>query len=458
MLAALAAVTDRLGPDRHDQLHLQRALRGGPPVRQPRPPLRRPGRLERGHLLGRLHRRELPPRRLPAPGRALRRAPRSSCARPGSCSTPGTATRSSPTRHRASFLRGSRRRARSPTTASTSTSPAGSTCRAARRAARSSSRPATPTRAASSPPPTADAIFSRHATLEAGQAFYADVKGRLARYGRSPDELLILPGRDVRPRRHRRRGRRSGPRGPPPAGQRADRDQVPRAGVEPRPVRLRPRRAAARRRPGGRREHDLQGPGQRAACTATRSPSPTSGASWPTAKNLSIRDLVIEVTGRQSFIGTPATVAAHHQPVRPGRRQRRLHPRPAHHAGRPRRLRRQGRARCCRSGACSAPTTRARPCATTSASHRLPPGGLTAPNRRLVMSVRALKTRQGARHQRGSRCRCSTWSPSWPARLPVKPSATRSRWPRRPRPRDTTDTGSPSTTSTRGWPGRTRRS
>ncbi|MDG9689310.1 NtaA/DmoA family FMN-dependent monooxygenase [Streptomyces mutabilis] len=39
----------------------------------------------------------------------------------------------------------------------------------------------------------ADAIFSRHATLEAGQAFYADVKHRLATYGRRPDELLVLP-------------------------------------------------------------------------------------------------------------------------------------------------------------------------------------------------------------------------------------------------------------------------
>jgi FMN-dependent oxidoreductase (nitrilotriacetate monooxygenase family) len=39
----------------------------------------------------------------------------------------------------------------------------------------------------------ADAIFSRHSTLDAGQAFYADVKGRLARYGRHRDELLILP-------------------------------------------------------------------------------------------------------------------------------------------------------------------------------------------------------------------------------------------------------------------------
>src|SRR6185437_4185576 len=40
---------------------------------------------------------------------------------------------------------------------------------------------------------SADAIFSRHSALDDGQAFYADVKGRLAKYGRSRDELLILP-------------------------------------------------------------------------------------------------------------------------------------------------------------------------------------------------------------------------------------------------------------------------
>ncbi|QNS02837.1 NtaA/DmoA family FMN-dependent monooxygenase [Streptomyces xanthii] len=39
----------------------------------------------------------------------------------------------------------------------------------------------------------ADAIFSRYATLEEGQAFYADVKRRLARYGRRPEQLKILP-------------------------------------------------------------------------------------------------------------------------------------------------------------------------------------------------------------------------------------------------------------------------
>ncbi|WHM40786.1 NtaA/DmoA family FMN-dependent monooxygenase [Streptomyces sp. BPTC-684] len=40
---------------------------------------------------------------------------------------------------------------------------------------------------------SADAIFSRYAAREQGQAFYADVKGRLARYGRERDQLLILP-------------------------------------------------------------------------------------------------------------------------------------------------------------------------------------------------------------------------------------------------------------------------
>ena len=39
----------------------------------------------------------------------------------------------------------------------------------------------------------ADAIFTGHAQFEAGQAFYTDVKNRLARFGRTWDQLLILP-------------------------------------------------------------------------------------------------------------------------------------------------------------------------------------------------------------------------------------------------------------------------
>jgi alkanesulfonate monooxygenase SsuD/methylene tetrahydromethanopterin reductase-like flavin-dependent oxidoreductase (luciferase family) len=40
---------------------------------------------------------------------------------------------------------------------------------------------------------TADAIFSRHGTVEAGQAFYQDLKGRMPRHGRRPEEITILP-------------------------------------------------------------------------------------------------------------------------------------------------------------------------------------------------------------------------------------------------------------------------
>ncbi|EFC83628.1 NtaA/DmoA family FMN-dependent monooxygenase [Parafrankia sp. EUN1f] len=40
---------------------------------------------------------------------------------------------------------------------------------------------------------SADAIFSRHGEFHAGRAFYADVKRRLARYGRAPQDLLVLP-------------------------------------------------------------------------------------------------------------------------------------------------------------------------------------------------------------------------------------------------------------------------
>ena len=40
---------------------------------------------------------------------------------------------------------------------------------------------------------SADAIFSRHSTLAAGQSFYADMKDRLPKFGRTRGELLILP-------------------------------------------------------------------------------------------------------------------------------------------------------------------------------------------------------------------------------------------------------------------------
>ncbi|MFH0179327.1 NtaA/DmoA family FMN-dependent monooxygenase [Streptomyces cacaoi] len=41
---------------------------------------------------------------------------------------------------------------------------------------------------------TADVVLARHGTLEAGRAFCADVKRRLAKYGRTAGDLKIMPG------------------------------------------------------------------------------------------------------------------------------------------------------------------------------------------------------------------------------------------------------------------------
>jgi len=40
---------------------------------------------------------------------------------------------------------------------------------------------------------TAEAVFTSHGSLEAGQEFYADVKARAAKVGRDPDHIKILP-------------------------------------------------------------------------------------------------------------------------------------------------------------------------------------------------------------------------------------------------------------------------
>ncbi|MDH7794315.1 MULTISPECIES: LLM class flavin-dependent oxidoreductase [unclassified Beijerinckia] len=40
---------------------------------------------------------------------------------------------------------------------------------------------------------TAEAVFTAQSSLAVGQAFYKDVKGRMAKFGRSPDHMKILP-------------------------------------------------------------------------------------------------------------------------------------------------------------------------------------------------------------------------------------------------------------------------
>ena len=41
---------------------------------------------------------------------------------------------------------------------------------------------------------TAEAIFAAQSTLDAGQKFYSDIKGRMTKLGRNPDHLKVLPG------------------------------------------------------------------------------------------------------------------------------------------------------------------------------------------------------------------------------------------------------------------------
>lgn len=155
---------------------------------------------------------------------------------------------------------------------------------------------------------SADAIFSRHSTLDAGQAFYADVKGRLARYGRAPDELKILP-----------------------AAAFVLGDTEAEAQDKAQEVRLQqvsPATAIKFLEQLWNRDlsdHDPDGPlptvdpvaGEntiargRASVRMNRDPVAVA-AEWRAkaeAENLTTRELIVEVTGRQSFIGTAATVA-----------------------------------------------------------------------------------------------------------------------------------------------------
>ncbi|MEV4451182.1 MULTISPECIES: NtaA/DmoA family FMN-dependent monooxygenase [Streptomyces] len=152
---------------------------------------------------------------------------------------------------------------------------------------------------------TADVVFTRHGTLDAGREFYADVKGRLATYGRSPEDLKIMPGvtvvlgdtaADARERAAEIRRRQVSPQNALLALEQIwgvdlssyDPDgPLPDIDPEPEP-------ALARGR--------------------VRVADPLAVAEkWRAlsrAKGLSIRQTVIEASGRQSFVGTPETVAA----------------------------------------------------------------------------------------------------------------------------------------------------
>jgi FMN-dependent oxidoreductase (nitrilotriacetate monooxygenase family) len=155
---------------------------------------------------------------------------------------------------------------------------------------------------------SADAIFSRHGTLDAGRAFYADVKGRLARYGRTFDELKILPAAtfvlgdtaaEAEERAdHVRHQQVSGQTAIKFLEQLWNRDlssydpDGPLPTVDP----LVGENTIARGRASVRMYRDPLATAQEWRALAE-------------AKQLSIRELIIAVTARQSFIGTAAQVA-----------------------------------------------------------------------------------------------------------------------------------------------------
>ncbi|MFE4331184.1 NtaA/DmoA family FMN-dependent monooxygenase [Streptomyces sp. NPDC056831] len=151
----------------------------------------------------------------------------------------------------------------------------------------------------------ADVIFTRHGTLEAGRTFYADVKARLAKYGREADELKIMPGVTF------------------VLGD-SDAEAQERA-AEIRLQQVSPQNALlALEQIWGRDLSSYNPDGPLPETDPDPESSPAQGrvrhgdplavaARWRALskeKGLSIRQTVIETTGRQSFIGSPQTVAA----------------------------------------------------------------------------------------------------------------------------------------------------
>ncbi|MFF4992958.1 NtaA/DmoA family FMN-dependent monooxygenase [Streptosporangium saharense] len=153
----------------------------------------------------------------------------------------------------------------------------------------------------------ADAIFSRHGTLEDGKVFYRDVKARVVANGRSPDSLKVLPGVTFA-------------LGDTDAEAQENADHVRRQQVSPQTAILLLEQVWNR----DLSSYDPEGPLpeidpliseeesiSRGRTRLTRDPLETA-ARWRALaeeKRLGIRDLIIEVTGRQSFIGSPGTVA-----------------------------------------------------------------------------------------------------------------------------------------------------
>jgi FMN-dependent oxidoreductase (nitrilotriacetate monooxygenase family) len=157
---------------------------------------------------------------------------------------------------------------------------------------------------------SADAIFSRYSQYDEGRSFYDDVKGRLARHGRARDELLILPAATF---------------------VLGDTDAA--AAEAAREIRFQQVSPATAIKfleqlwNTDLSDHDPDGPlpafdpvetdvnglisKGRASVRQHRDRVETANE-WRAraeAEGLTTRELIVEVTGRQAFVGTPQTVA-----------------------------------------------------------------------------------------------------------------------------------------------------
>ncbi|MEU9503402.1 NtaA/DmoA family FMN-dependent monooxygenase [Streptomyces sp. NPDC048196] len=152
---------------------------------------------------------------------------------------------------------------------------------------------------------TADVIFTRHSGLEAGRAFYADVKRRLAAYGRQPDHLAVMPGVTF-------------VLGDTAAEAQEHAAEIRRLQVSPQNALLAAEQIwgvdLSGYDPDGPLPDVDPDPGSELAQGRVRIADPKAIADkWRAlsrAKGLSLHETVIETTGRQSFIGTPEDVAA----------------------------------------------------------------------------------------------------------------------------------------------------
>ncbi len=392
------AVGDRGGDradraDRHRVHHLQRAVPPGPQVRLARPPQRRAGRLEHRHLRHRGRGAQLQPRHphLEHADRYERAAEFLDVAtklwdsweddalgaRQG-----GRALR----RHRPDPRRSS-------TAASTSRCAARSTCRARRRATRCWSRPGRPRTARSSPPGTPRRSSPRSRPSPTARPSTPTSRSRLARYGRSPGPAQD-PARHLADHRlHRGRGA---------SGWRPELNDliVPEYGLTQLSNMLgvdlfdHPLDGPLPDRPAGRGRHQRQQEpvhaGRRAGAAGEPDHPPAARPARRRARSPGLR--------RHAGADRRPDRAVVHQ-----RRRRRLQ----RHAAVPCRAgwRTSSTTWCpnCSAAACSAPSTPARRCATTTACRARPASSPPSPSRPEPSPAPGRRRARGAQAAVGSR-------------------------------------------------------